>query len=61
MELIDMLGQASIMARVGFLVTLFPLAAGLAYLVRPAEQRLELMGRSRWPAFSAAWVERCSA
>ena len=43
MELFDMLGQASIMARVSLLVTLFPLAAGLAYLVRPTEQRLALM------------------
>ena len=38
-----MLGQASIMARVSLLVTLFPLAAGVAYLVRPTEQRLALM------------------
>ena len=43
MELFEMLGQASIMARVSLLVTLFPLAAGLAYLVRPTEQRLALM------------------
>ena len=43
MELFNMLGQASIMARVSLLVTLFPLAAGLAYLVRPTEQRLALM------------------
>lgn len=38
-----MLGQASIMARVGLLVTLFPLVAGVAYLVQPTEQRLALM------------------
>ena len=38
-----MLGHASIMARVSLLVTLFPLAAGVAYLVRPTEQRLALM------------------
>ena len=43
MELFDMLGHASIMARVSLLVTLFPLAAGVAYLVRPTEQRLALM------------------
>lgn len=43
MALFDMLGQASIMARVSLLVTLFPLAAGLAYLIRPTEQRLALM------------------
>ena len=43
MELFNMLGQASIMARVSLLVTVFPLAAGMAYLVRPTEQRLALM------------------
>jgi MotA/TolQ/ExbB proton channel family len=43
MELFDMLGHASIMARVSLLVTLFPLAAGAAYLIRPTEQRLALM------------------
>ena len=43
MPLFDMLGQASIMARVSLLVTIFPLAAGLAYLIRPTEQRLALM------------------
>lgn len=43
MELFDMLGQASIMARVSLLVTIFPLAAGVAYLLRPTEQRLALM------------------
>jgi hypothetical protein len=43
MELFDMLGHASIMARVSLLVTLFPLAAGVAYLIRPTEQRLALM------------------
>ena len=43
MELFEMLGQASIMARLCLLVTLFPLAAGVAYLVRPTEQRLALM------------------
>ena len=43
MELFGMLGHASIMARVSLLVTLFPLAAGVAYLVRPTEQRLALM------------------
>jgi formate hydrogenlyase subunit 3/multisubunit Na+/H+ antiporter MnhD subunit len=43
MELFDMIGHASIMARVSLLVTLFPLAAGVAYLLRPTEQRLALM------------------
>ena len=43
MELFEMLGQAGIMARVSLFVTLFPLAAGVAYLVRPTEQRLALM------------------
>ncbi len=38
-----MLGHASIMARVSLLVTLFPLGAGVAYQVRPTEQRLALM------------------
>jgi biopolymer transport protein ExbB/TolQ len=43
MELFEMLGQAGIMARLSLLVTLFPLAAGVAYLVRPTEQRLAMM------------------
>jgi hypothetical protein len=43
MQLFEMLGQASIMARLCLLVTLFPLAAGVAYLLRPSEQRLALM------------------
>jgi hypothetical protein len=43
MELFEMLGQASIMARLSLLVTLFPLATGVAYLLRPTEQRLALM------------------
>jgi hypothetical protein len=43
MELFEMLGHASIMARVSLLVAVFPLAAGLAYLLRPTEQRLALM------------------
>jgi len=38
-----MFGHASIVARISLLVTLFPLAAGVAYLVRPTEQRLALM------------------
>lgn len=43
MELFEMFGQASIMARLSLVVTLFPLAAGVAYLLRPTEQRLALM------------------
>ena len=57
MELFNMLGQASIMARVSLLVTLFPLAAGLAYLFRPTEQRLALMRPSHSPGSSAASPE----
>jgi formate hydrogenlyase subunit 3/multisubunit Na+/H+ antiporter MnhD subunit len=43
MELLRILGQAGIMARLCLLVSLFPLAAGVAYLIRPTEQRLALM------------------
>ena len=43
MELFNMFGQISIMASVSLLVTLFPLAAGVAYVIRPTEQRLALM------------------
>ncbi|MDO8680228.1 MAG: hypothetical protein Q7R30_17050 [Acidobacteriota bacterium] len=43
MELIDMLGNASIAALLSLLVTLFPLAAGVAYVIRPTEQRLAMM------------------
>ena len=38
-----MLGQASIVARLSLLISIFPLVAGGAYLVRPTEQRLALM------------------
>jgi hypothetical protein len=43
MQLFEMLGQAGIMARLCLLVALFPLAAGVAYVIRPTEQRLALM------------------
>ena len=43
MDLFDMFGGASIMARVSLFVTLFPLVAGIAYAIRPTEQRLALM------------------
>ena len=38
-----MLGNASIVARLSMLVSIFPLGAGLAYLLRPSEHRLALM------------------
>ena len=43
MELLDTLGNASIVARLSMLVSIFPLGAGLAYVLRPSEQRLALM------------------
>ncbi len=38
-----MFGQASLVGKLSLLVTLLPLAAGVAYLIRPSEQRLALM------------------
>ena len=43
MELLNILGNASIVARLSMLVSIFPLGAGLAYALRPSEQRLTLM------------------
>lgn len=43
MELFAILGNASIVALLSMLVSVFPLGAGLAYLMRPTEQRLALM------------------
>ena len=43
MELLETLGNASIVARLSMLVSILPLGAGLAYLLRPSEQRLALM------------------
>lgn len=43
MELFNMLDQMGLFARLSLLVTLFPLAAGVAYLIRPSEQGLALM------------------
>ena len=43
MELLDILGNASIVARLSMLVSIFPLGAGVAYVLRPSEQRLALM------------------
>lgn len=38
-----MFNQVGVAGKLSLLVTLFPLAAGLAYLIRPSEQRLALM------------------
>lgn len=38
-----MLGEASIVARLSLLVCVFPLGAGLAYALRPSEQRLAMV------------------
>ncbi len=43
MELFQILGNASIVARLSMLVAIFPLGAGLAYALRPSEQRLAVM------------------
>ncbi len=43
MELFQIIGNASIVARLSMLVSIFPLGAGLAYALRPSEQRLALM------------------
>lgn len=43
MKLFGILGNASIAALMSLLVTLFPLAAGIAYAIRPTEQRLAMM------------------
>ena len=43
MELFEILGNASIVARLSMLVSIFPLGAGLAYVLRPSEQRLALV------------------
>jgi hypothetical protein len=39
----DALRQASILALLSLLVAVLPLAAGIAYAIRPTEQRLALM------------------
>ena len=41
--LLDVLRQASLVALLSLIVTLLPLAAGIAYALRPTEQRLALM------------------
>jgi len=43
MELLGILGNAGIVALLSMLVSIFPLGAGLAYVLRPSEQRLALM------------------
>lgn len=43
MELFQILGNASIVARLSMLVSILPLGAGLAYVMRPSEQRLAMM------------------
>lgn len=43
MGLITVLTQASIAALISMLVALFPIAAGLAYVVSPSERRLSFM------------------
>jgi hypothetical protein len=43
MELLEILGNASIVARLSMLVSIFPLGAGLAFLLQPSERRLAMM------------------
>jgi hypothetical protein len=43
MELFSMLAQMSVVGKLSLLVTLLPLAGGMAYLFRPTEQRLALI------------------
>lgn len=43
MELFKILGNASIVGLLSMLVTIFPLGAGLAYVLWPSEQRLAMM------------------
>jgi hypothetical protein len=43
MELFNMFGQMGLSQRLSLLVTLFPLAAGVAYVIRPTEPGLALM------------------
>ena len=41
--MLDMLSQASLVALLSLVIGVLPLGAGLAYVVRPTEQRLALM------------------
>jgi hypothetical protein len=43
MNLVQMLSQASIVALISMLVSVLPVVAGAAYLIRPTEERLALM------------------
>ena len=43
MEFLGMLGQAGVLALLSLIVAILPLAAGVAYAVRPTEARLALM------------------
>jgi hypothetical protein len=43
MEFIQILGNAGIAALINMFLSLFPLGAGAAYLLKPTEQRLALM------------------
>jgi hypothetical protein len=43
MELIQMLREMSIIALLSMLVSVFPLGAGIAYVMRPTERQLALM------------------
>lgn len=43
MDFFDMFRPLSVVGKLSLLVTLFPLAAGVSYLLRPSEQRLALM------------------
>ncbi len=43
MELLHVLSQASIAALLSMLIALFPIAAGLAYVLSPSEQRLAMV------------------
>jgi hypothetical protein len=43
MQLVEMLGNAGIVALLSMLVSIFPLGAGLAYLLWPSEHRLAMM------------------
>jgi hypothetical protein len=43
MNLMEIFGNASIVAKLSLLVSAFPLGAGLAYALKPTEQRLALM------------------
>lgn len=43
MDMLDALRQASLVALLSLIVTVLPLGAGIAYAIRPTEQRLALL------------------